>query len=198
MKKNLPQCALCKTKVCYAQKMQGAEYPAGCPSVADMQEYINEYKSDKNYDFMKAACAAGADKVPRLLEIVQLCKGIEYKRIGIAFCSVLRDQAVLLHEYLTGHGFEVVSVMCKVGGMPKDIIGIPNGKFGLCNPLAQAKHLNAGETDFNIFVGLCTGHQYIAIRNSIETPFDVITRDKVHENCPLKELGESGKLFNVN
>ena len=50
--------------------------------------------------------------------------------------------------FLTEHGFDVVSVICKTGGFPKETAGIPKeGKIHadafepMCNPIAQAEFL---------------------------------------------------------
>lgn len=46
-----------------------------------------------------------------------------YRRIGIAFCVGLSDEARVLQELLTAH-FEVDSVCCKVGGLGKRTYGM--------------------------------------------------------------------------
>jgi len=47
-----------------------------------------------------------------------------YHKLGIAFCTGLEYEAKLLTRILESHGFEVVSVRCKVGAVPKEKIGV--------------------------------------------------------------------------
>ncbi len=47
-----------------------------------------------------------------------------YRKLGVAFCSGLPEEARALTRILWAQGFEVVSVVCKVGGKPKETIGI--------------------------------------------------------------------------
>jgi len=58
-----------------------------------------------------------------------------------------------VHKILEDHGFEVVSVVCKVGGVEKENIDIkPHekvkvGKYEtMCNPISQAEILNDAGT----------------------------------------------------
>ena len=88
-----------------------------------------------------------------------------YKKIGLAFCRGLRKEARIVADLLMAQGFDVVSVICKTGGFPKESVGIPKEKKvnadafePMCNPIAQAEFLNSQETEFNIALGLCVGH----------------------------------------
>ena len=80
-------------------------------------------------------------------------------------CRGLRQEAKVVDSLLRRAGLDVVSVICKTGGIDKEHCGIsPEGKvhpgdFGpMCNPNAQAMLLNQQKTQFNIALGLCVGH----------------------------------------
>ena len=47
-----------------------------------------------------------------------------YRKLGLAFCTGLSQEAATVTEILEKAGFEVVSTRCKVGAVPKEIIGI--------------------------------------------------------------------------
>lgn len=47
-----------------------------------------------------------------------------YHRLGMAFGFGLRKEASVIGKILRKQGFEVVSVICKNGSVPKDRIGI--------------------------------------------------------------------------
>ena len=90
----------------------------------------------------------------RVEEIVQFAKRMGYRKIGIANCISFVDHAYVLGAILESHGFEVVSVACKTGSIPKEELGIADheklrpGQFeALCNPVCQAELLNAHGCD---------------------------------------------------
>ena len=72
----------------------------------------------------------------------------------------------MLIDILESHEFEVVSVRCKVGAVPKERIGIkPTEKIrgpeyweSMCNPITQAEVQNTEKVDLEIMLGLCIGH----------------------------------------
>ena len=89
----------------------------------------------------------------------------------MAFCSALAYEASVLSNILESHGFEVVAVTCKAGGVPKEAIRVKDrekvriGQFeSMCNPITQAKILNQAKTDFNIMLGLCIGHDSLFLK----------------------------------
>ena len=63
-------------------------------------------------------------KNPRILELVQFARKCGYRKLGLAFCAGLAQEALMLTELLENKGFAVVSVRCKVGATPKESIGI--------------------------------------------------------------------------
>ena len=105
---------------------------------------------------------------PRIVEIIEFANRMGYKKLGVAFCGGLHREASKFVQILKGAGFEVVSAMCKVGGVDKSVIGVDGegkicggGHETMCNPIAQAKILNAEGTEFNILLGLCVGSSVI-------------------------------------
>jgi len=44
---------------------------------------------------------------------------MKFKRLGLAFCDGLKHEAAATAHILEKHGFEVVSVACKAGGIPR-------------------------------------------------------------------------------
>jgi uncharacterized metal-binding protein len=96
----------------------------------------------------------------------------------------------------------MVGTACKVGGVPKERIGVKErekvrrGQFeSMCNPIAQAKFLNRAKTDFNILLGLCIGHDSLFLRyvRAFTTVFAV--KDRVTGHNPLAVLYTSGTYY---
>jgi len=67
----------------------------------------------------------------------------------LAFCAGVREEAKRIAAVLRSNGFEVYSVICKTGSVPKEELGITNeekvrpGSYEpMCNPIGQAKLLS--------------------------------------------------------
>mgnify|MGYP000250298591 CR=1 FL=1 len=130
---------------------------------------------------------------PRVQEIIEFARKMGYKKLGVAFCGGLHREASVFCQILENHGFEVVSVMCKVGGVDKSAIGIADhqkvrvgpGFEPMCNPIAQAEVLNAAGTEFNIMLGLCVGHDSLFIKHSTALVTVFAVKDRVLGHNPL-------------
>jgi len=155
----------------------------------------SEYKKQENYEFYIKSSeieAMGYCQWTRLKETIEFCNYMNYHRIGLAFCRGLRAEAKVVNSVLQCHGFEVVSVICKTGGIPKEEIGIPkNHKVHpdafepMCNPIAQAKLLNEQKTEFNIALGLCVGHDSMFYKYSDAMVTTLVVKDRVLANNPV-------------
>ena len=132
--------------------------------------------------------ALHGDTLCRLEEIIEFSKKAGYKKLGLAFCVGLADEAVVVAEILK-QVFQVESVCCKIAGANKDTFGMSKIKADAfevaCNPVAQAKILNRAGTDLNIQLGLCIGHDLL-FQKYAEAPITVLAvKDRVLANNPL-------------
>jgi uncharacterized metal-binding protein len=126
-----------------------------------------------------------------------------YKKLGIAFCGGLAAEAKTLTTILENRGFDVVSVCCKAGGIPKERIGITeNQKIAgpgrwetMCSPITQAEILNSEGTDFNILVGLCVGHDSLFFKYAQAPVTVLIAKDRVFGHNPAMGLYLSGSYY---
>lgn len=94
----------------------------------------------------------------RIRETIEFCRRMDYKKIGVAFCRNLREEARILVRILRRHGFHVTAVMCKADG------------------LFQAALLNEQRTDFNLAVGMCVSRDTVFYKYSKAMVTTVITR----------------------
>lgn len=102
------------------------------------------YKEEENYNIARASAAVVMDNYgekTRVKEIVDFCKQMKYKKIGLAFCVGLAKEANIFIQILKKTGFDVESIICKVGSVEREIIGIENCNVPMCNPIAQAQLL---------------------------------------------------------
>jgi uncharacterized metal-binding protein len=131
----------------------------------------------------------GARKWTRVEDTIDFARQMGYRKLGIATCHGLLYEASVLTKILESNGFEVVSVGCKCGGMSKESLGVedtaqrnamPEAGLGnpSCNPVGQAFILNDEETDLNIIVGLCVGHDTLFIKHSKAPVTTFVTKDR--------------------
>jgi uncharacterized metal-binding protein len=202
----MSSCAKCffPQKICRHQNGKGLD---DCPTKYNTNEVnvaMGKYQQDVYREFSKAAAqqeAAGyghdADGEPfptktRLQETIEFCLRMGYNKLGLAFCLGLQNEATVVSDILTANGFAVVSVICKVGGICKEDFGIeqkdkinPGEYEVICNPLAQAEICNAQNTDFNIVLGLCVGHDSMFLKNSKAFCTVLVAKDRVLAHNPL-------------
>jgi uncharacterized metal-binding protein len=163
-----------------------------------IEDCFSEYEKDENKNFYIKSSeieAAGYCEWPRIREIIEFSKSMNYKKIGIAFCLGLLKEAKIVDRLLSEAGFEAVSVICKTGAIPKERIGITDeckvrpGTFeSMCNPIAQAKLLNEQGTDFNVVVGLCVGHDSMFYKYSEAMVTTLLAKDRVLAHNPAGAL----------
>ena len=210
------QCAKCQTpmmeeRVCTNERGKGKN-TKGCPTVSKrtlLSRAVKEYKKKdvrefaRNASIQEGECYAGRDKrpyvmhpvKPRIIEICEFAEKMGYKKLGLVFCGGLAKEGEVVSQILEKHGFDVVSVMCKAGGVPKEEIGIEQnekihiGEFEpMCNPIFQAYVVNDAGTDFNILLGLCVGHDSLFLKY-MEAPSTVLAvKDRVTGHNPLAAI----------
>ena len=184
-------CADCAVHAC--ERMNPEEFPKGCPSRREeMIEACNEeYRTEENYQFAKVCSEEslpGREPHCRIVDIMRVAKLCGYKKIGLGFCMGFAKEANVLIKVLRHHGFEVEAVVCKVGGVDKMALDIPNGGNAMCNPIAQAKFLNEQKTQFNIALGLCVGHDSLFFKYSEAPVTCLAAKDKVLGHNPCAAL----------
>jgi uncharacterized metal-binding protein len=181
----------------------------GCPTLLRkdlLQSTLTEYGKKVIAEFahmasvQEAECFADREKrpfvpkpvKPRIQEIIEFAKKMGFKRLGLVFCSGLKREGRIVGRILDAKDFEVISVLCKVGCVPKEQIGVKEsekiriGEFeAMCNPIMQAKIMNDAHTEFNIMIGLCVGHDSLFFKYS-EAPTTVLAaKDRVSGHNPL-------------
>jgi uncharacterized metal-binding protein len=138
----------------------------------------------------------------RLEEIIGFAQRMSYRRLGVAYCIGFREEAELLVPLLEGRGFEVVSVCCKTGGIPKEEIGVrdeekirPGTYESMCNPISQAEILNAEGCELNIAMGLCVGHDSLFLKRAKAPTTVFAVKDRLLGHNPLAALYQSRQYY---
>jgi uncharacterized metal-binding protein len=136
-----------------------------------------------------------APATPRIVEVVNFARRMGYKKLGLIFCFGLRAEAAVVNQILEVNGFQVVSACCKVGNVPKSELGLEpcdqldaSGPEPMCNPILQAELMNRSKVDLNIMMGLCVGHDSLALRH-VKAPVTVLAvKDRLMGNNPLAPI----------
>lgn len=178
------KCAQCGQKPKNRCNKEGVDCTGGA---VDLTGYSLE-ENQGFHNISEEMRAEHGNSLTRLEEIIKFAKRAGYCRLGLAFCIGLAHEAEFVAKVLARH-FRVDSVCCKLGGLDKDEHGmskIDPGKFEVaCNPIGQAKMLNRAETDLNIQLGLCLGHD-ILFQKYAEAPVTVLAvKDRALANNPM-------------
>lgn len=197
-------CVDCHANTCGGRG--GAGYPDSCLTLeaeAELSERALRLLDGDNDRAVAIAAAEveaeGYGKLTRVEEIMLFARKTGAKKLGIATCMGLIEEARTLARILRVNGFEVYSAACKVGAVPKTDIGIPEfcectGK-NMCNPILQALLLNEAKTDLNLVVGLCVGHDSLFMKHSDALCTTVVTKDRVLCHNPAAALYLTGSYY---
>ena len=210
---NTPNCAMCPfqepDRICFRPTGRA---PEGCSTAlysdqteavcAQMQDDPELMRFAREAALQEAACYgpspydenARQPLKPRIMEIMEFAQRMGYHRLGLAFCLGLKSEARALCQILESHGFEVVSVCCKVGRVDKGFLGLADeekihpGPESMCNPITQAAILNAERCEFDLMLGLCVGHDSLFLKY-VEAPVTVVAvKDRLLGHAPLNAL----------
>lgn len=191
-------CAQCAIHAC--SQVEPSQLPKNCPmrETSLMEEALTAYSLEENHRFYVTASeleAIGYGQWPRVKETIQLCLQMGYTKVGLAFCRGLRKEAQVMDSLLRRAGLEVVSVICKAGGIDKTTCGISDeqkvrpGQFEpMCNPIGQTMLLNQQHTQFNIALGLCVGHDSMFYKYSDALVTTLVAKDRVLAHNPAAAL----------
>lgn len=182
-------------------------YPKFCLTTenldkAVLDEAIELYKEEENHKTMLEAANVEAEFygiMTRVEETAEFAKRMGFKKLGIATCVGLINESRILASILRKKGFEVFGVACKAGAIDKTEVGIDEAckKVGknMCNPIHQAKRLNAEKTELNIVMGLCVGHDSLFYKYSEALVTTLVVKDRVLGHNPVAALYTANSYY---
>lgn len=198
-----PTCVDCGTQNC---KFKDRSYPDFCPTLnlkeSDREWALERYDEGRNREIMIASAEVeyeGYCQWTRVEEIMAFARKINARRIGIANCIGLLNEARIFARILRDNGFEPYTIICKVAGQAKSSMGIPKvcEQIGasMCNPILQARLLNEAKTDLNVVIGLCVGHDSLFYKYSDAYVTTLVTKDRVTGNNPAATLYTANSYY---
>ncbi len=216
----LPSCASCEIitpkRICFSSDGIGSK---GCPTLLkenSLIEALKEYENPQTKEFARQAsiqegeCYANRHQRPyvlqptktRIVEICEFAQKMGYKRLGLAFCIGLVQEAKAVERIFKSQGFEVISVVCKAGRISKEKIGVKDKEKifqgtdeAMCNPIYQAKVLNKAKTEFNVLLGLCVGHDSLFFKYAKAPTTVLAVKDRVTGHNPLAAIYLSNSYY---
>lgn len=172
------QCVFCEVRACTDEL---DKTPKFCPR-RHAEEGLKKADKIRTTDaevkkiaeVAKSVETEGYRKWPRVRELIEFSKRMEFKKLGVAFCVGLREETAQLVKILKSHDFDVSSVVCTVEGG--------------CNPVGQAMVLNQQKTDLNIIMGLCMGHDVLFSKYSEAPITTLVVKDRAMCHNPAAPL----------
>ncbi|MBI9034541.1 MAG: DUF1847 domain-containing protein [Bacteroidales bacterium] len=140
--------------------------------------------TQEDKDILKLAEDSLNPKIDRVEEIIEYCREAGINRIGIANCTAFNKEAEVLEGILLENGFTVDKAHCKLGRIPfSDLV---QGYKGIsCNPAGQADYLADKNTELNIMMGLCLGHDMIFNSKSKAPVTPLVVKDRKYNHHTL-------------
>lgn len=152
-----------------------------------------DFKNCYSYDdkaIMKAAQDSLNRSNDRIQEIIAFARQSNYRKIGIAFCTSLTKEAGVFEKILLSEDFQVEMVNCKYGKMP--FADLWEGYKGIsCNPVGQALFLKEKNTELNVVMGLCLGHDMIFNAKSEAPVTTLIVKDRKLKHYTIERLNST-------
>ncbi len=203
-----PTCVLCGVKACTAAP-ETKDPPSFCPMPAEREllaEVERAYLADPGLRRMALESArteaAGYCRATRVEEIVDFARRMGWRRLGIAHCVGLMQEAKAARDIFLAGGFEVCTVCCKAGSIDKEQVGIrdeekvrPGQYEAMCSPVGQAALLDKAGTQFNIVIGLCVGHDSLFFMHSKAPVTVLVAKDRVLGHNPVAALYTSHSYY---
>jgi uncharacterized metal-binding protein len=146
----------------------------------------------ESLEMMQAAEDAFVRGSNRIAEIKNFARQAGFKRIGIAHCVSFPKEARAVEQFLSDE-FEVHCVDCKFGHITKEEMLGCEGRSIMCNPAGQAAYLEEKETELNISMGLCVGHDMIFNQKSKSPVTVLIVKDQAHRQNPMESFSDLNK-----
>lgn len=150
---------------------------------------IKNLYDSRSIEIMQTAEDAYERGSNRVQEIKNYARKAGIKRIGIAHCVTFPKEAEKVKQFLSDE-FEVFSIDCKCGHITKhEMLGC-EGRSIMCNPAGQAEYLKENNTELNISMGLCVGHDMVFNQKSASPVSTLIVKDWVSNNNTIESIND--------
>lgn len=198
-------CIDCGVSSCSTRDGKNPPFCLTTPLTEDeLTQLATLYQQEENRKFSLAAAEVEAEHYcayTRVEETIAFAKKMGFRKIGIAACIGLKEEARIFAQILRQNGFEAYGAICKVGSMEKTATfgfspmpGCPVGNV-MCNPILQAKLLNDAKVDFAVVMGLCCGHDTLFYQYAEVPVTTLVVKDRVLGHNPVQALYQARAYY---
>jgi uncharacterized metal-binding protein len=156
----------------------------------DCENIVADYHLFDNQQILTAAAKlvdnGKSGTLSRIQEIANFILSMKYQKVGLAYCYGMENDVKTVKQILKESGIPISSVACSVGGLAQDEFNNESCIHKVaCNPIGQAKQLNAENIDFVVIIGICLGHDILLQRNLTCDFTTLVVKDRVFNHNPL-------------
>lgn len=172
--------------------------PAECPTLArpELTKDLAGYRTPDRAQIMRVADAAPftpeKQKRNRVEELIFFAQQRGLERLGVAFCVSMTKEAQVLAQKLEAAGLGAELACCRLGSIDYDELGLekahPERFAAICNPVAQAKDLEARGAQLIVQMGLCLGHDLILQEEATVPVTTLVVKDRALDHHPIAAL----------
>lgn len=143
--------------------------------------------------------SALCSNLTRVQEIIEFARGLGVRKIGLASCTIMLNEARTFARILRDAGFETYGVACKNESNHRSDLDIHVSEGSqdtiLCNPIMQARLLEEAGTELNVVVGLCVGHDALFYKHSAAVTTTLAGKDHITMNNPCAALYGHNSIY---
>ena len=195
-------CLNCTGEPCEHATGDNPDYcPGGSVTPKIHEEVRRRYLDPEIHAIYEASVRSSAlcPNLTRVQEIIEFARGLGVRKIGLASCTIMLNEARTFARILRDAGFETYGVACKIESNHRSDLAVHVSEGSqdtiLCNPIMQARLLEEAGTELNVVVGLCVGHDALFYRHSAAVTTTLAGKDHITMNNPCAALYGCNSIY---
>ena len=184
-------CLNCTGEPCEHATGDNPDYCLGGSVTPEIHEEVRRRYLDPEIHVIYEASVRSSALCPnltRVQEIIEFARGLGVRKIGLASCTIMLNEARTFARILRDAGFETYGVACKIESNHRSDLAVHVSEGSqdtiLCNPIMQARLLEEAGTELNVVVGLCVGHDALFYKHSAAVTTTLAGKDHIPMNNP--------------
>ena len=195
-------CLNCTGEPCEHATGDNPDYCLGGSVTPKIHEEVRRRYLDPEIHAIYEASVRSSALCPnltRVQEIIEFARGLGVRKIGLASCTIMLNEARTFARILRDAGFETYGVACKIESNHRSDLAVHVSEGSqdtiLCNPIMQARLLEEAGTELNVVVGLCVGHDALFYKHSAAVTTTLAGKDHITMNNPCAALYGHNSIY---
>lgn len=195
-------CLNCTGEPCEHATGDNPDYCLGGSVTPEIHEEVRRCYLDPEIHAIYVASvrsSALCSNLTRVQEIIEFARGLGVRKIGLASCTIMLNEARTFARILRDAGFETYGVACKIESNHRSDLAVHVSEGSqdtiLCNPIMQARLLEEAGTELNVVVGLCVGHDALFYKHSAAVTTTLAGKDHITMNNPCAALYGHNSIY---